>query len=96
MEALKGKLIIIPINLRSFSDEWYLRPSYQYSYIETILSDSVDVNSFTFNYFSSHLKEMTELYYSGNLDKEFNPELYAQLDLIKQKSGERGGGGADC
>lgn len=86
-EALKGKLIIIPINLRSFSDEWYLRPSYQYSYIETILSDSIDINSFTFNYFSSHLKEMTELYYSGNLDKEFNPELYAQLDLIKQKSG---------
>lgn len=75
-KAFKGKIVIFEINLRSFSDEWYIRPTYRFEHIDSLFNKKpYDV---AIQIYSNKLNEQTENFYNLPLTtditkyKEFN------------------------
>lgn len=67
-DALKGKVVLFEINPRSFSDEWFLRPSYQFEHVEGFLNnDQIQVAK---DIFTNSLNLKTENFYDFPLSSD--------------------------
>ena len=90
LDALDGKLIIYEINLRSFSDEWYIRPNCRFEHIKCWLDNKASLLDLLF---SDKLYTETEMY--NNL--QISPEIskfseFKGVDTIHKAYEMMGGG----
>lgn len=81
-QALKGKVILYEINPRSFSDEWYIRPSYTFKHVEGFFSENkYDIVK---HIFSDTLSRKTENFYNLPLTSDITSfEQFSSLATIK-------------
>lgn len=81
-QALKGKVALFEINMRSFSDEWYIRPTYRFEHIRSWFTN--DTSHPAHEIFSDKLKKLTDQFYNTSLTEDirrFNE--FAQCKSIR-------------
>lgn len=84
--AFSNKYCIIELNLRCFSDEWFLRPSYKYNHINSLFLNKNNEDKIIEEYFSDKLYNLTESYYDTKLDNIKNFKMYSGCSCEFEKN----------